>query len=64
MASNRVPLVALREPIADTDLTLENIPDLSQNRTVHCRENLGAALARADDLIRQQRMTAAVLAAC
>jgi len=61
MASDRASLVALRELIADTDLTLETIPDLPQNRTAHCRENLRAALALADDLIRQQRKTAAAI---
>jgi hypothetical protein len=58
MASDRASLVALRELIADTDLTLETIPDLPQNRTAHCRENLRAALALADDLIKQQRIDA------
>jgi len=47
--------------IADTDLTLETIPDLPQNRTASCRESLAAALALADDLIKQQRMTAAAV---
>jgi hypothetical protein len=61
MASDRASLVALRELIADTDLTLETIPDLPQNRTAHCRENLRTALALADDLIKQQRMTAAAV---
>lgn len=61
MASDRSSLVALRELIADTDLTLETIPELPQNRTAHCRENLRAALALADDLIRQHRMTAAAI---
>lgn len=54
-------LRALRDLIADTDLTLETIPDLPQNRTAHCRENLRAALAIADDLIKQQRMTPAAV---
>jgi hypothetical protein len=61
MASDRASLVALRELITDTDLTLETIPDLPQNRTAHCRENLRAALALADDLIKQQRMNAAAV---
>ena len=61
MASDRASLVALRDLIVDTDLTLETIPDLPQNRTAHCRENLRAALALADDLIKQQRMTAAAV---
>lgn len=61
MPSDRASLLALRELIADTDLTLETIPDLPQNRTAHCRENLRAALALADDLIKQQRMTPAAI---
>src|ERR1700722_11178369 len=59
MASDRASLVALRELISDTDLTLETIPDLPQNRTAHCRENLRAALALADDLLKQTRTSAA-----
>lgn len=59
MPTDRSSLVALRDLIADTDLTLETIPDLPQNRTAHCRENLHAALALAEDLLKQQRMTAA-----
>jgi hypothetical protein len=61
MASDRASLVALRELIADTDLTLETIPNLPQNRTAHCRENLRAAIALADDLIKQSKMTAAAV---
>ena len=61
MPSDRASLVALRDLIADTDLTLETIPDLPQNRTAHCRENLRAALSLADDLIKQQRMTPAAV---
>lgn len=61
MASDRASLLALRELIADTDLTLETIPDLPQNRTAHCRENLRTALALADDLIKQSKMTAAAI---
>src|SRR5277367_1017453 len=61
MASDRASLITLRELIADTDLTLETIPDLPQNRTAHCRENLRAALALADDLLKNQRMSAATV---
>ena len=61
MPTDRASLLALRELIADTDLTLETIPDLPQNRTASCRESLAAALALADDLIKQQRMTAAAV---
>ena len=61
MPIDRSSLLALRELIADTDLTLETIPALPQNRTAHCRENLRAALALADDLIKQLRMPAAAI---
>jgi hypothetical protein len=46
MSSDRASLVALRELIADTDVRLETIPDLPQNRTAHCRENLRGALGK------------------
>ena len=59
MATDRASLLTLRELIADTDLTLATIPNLPQNRTAHCRENLKAALALAEDLLKQQRMTPA-----
>ena len=45
-------LEVLRDLITDTDLTLETIPDLPQNRTAHCRENLRAALGLVDDMLR------------
>jgi hypothetical protein len=61
MPSGRSSLVALRELIDDADLTPETIPDLPQKRTEHCGENLRAALALADDLIKQQRMTPAAV---
>src|SRR5258708_39800117 len=63
MPTDRSSLLALRSLIADTDLTLETIPDLPQNRTAHCRENLRAALALTKDLLRQQRLTPAAAAA-
>src|SRR5712692_16369 len=59
MPTDRSSLLVLRDLIADTDITLETIPDLPQNRTAHCRENLRAALALAEDLIKQQRTTPA-----
>src|ERR1035438_8674791 len=61
MPSDRNSLLALRDLIADTDLTLETIPKLPQNRTAHCRENLRAALALVDDIIGQQGKTAAAI---
>lgn len=59
--TDRASLIALRELIADTDLTLETTPDLPQNRTAHCRENLRAAIALADDLLKQSRTNAAAI---
>jgi len=61
MPSDRSSLEALRNLIADTDLILETTPDLPQNRTACCRENLRAALALTDDLLKQQRMTPAAV---
>jgi hypothetical protein len=60
MPTDRSSLLALRDLIADTDLTLETIPDLPQNRTAHCRENLRAALALVDDLITFRRKSEGV----
>lgn len=53
MPSDRDSLQALRNLIADTDLVLETTPALPQNRTAACRENLRAALALADDLMKE-----------
>jgi hypothetical protein len=61
MPSDRSSLQALRNLISDTDLILETTPDLPQNRTACCRENLRAALALTDDLLKQQRMSPAAV---
>jgi hypothetical protein len=61
MPFDRTSLQALRSLIAETDLILETTPKLPQNRTASCRENLRAALALADDLIKQTRMTPAAI---
>jgi hypothetical protein len=61
MPYDRDSLKALRNLIVDTDLILETTPDLPQNRTACSRENLRAALALVDDLISQQRMSAAAV---
>jgi hypothetical protein len=61
MPSDRSSLEALRNLIVDVDLILETTPDLPQNRTACCRENLRAALALTDDLLKQQRMTPAAI---
>jgi hypothetical protein len=49
-------LEILKDLIEDTDLTLETTPDLPQNRTAHCRENLRAALALVNDMLRSKTM--------
>jgi hypothetical protein len=59
MPVDRNSLFALRDLIIDTGLTLETIPELPQNRTAHCRENLRAALALMEDILKQKRVTAA-----
>lgn len=61
MPIDRSSLLTLRDLIEDTNLTLETIPTLPQNRTAHCRENLRAALALADDLIKQLRTKPAAI---
>jgi hypothetical protein len=59
--SDRASLLALRELIADTGLTLKTIPNLAQNRAAYYRENLRTAPALADDLVKQQRTTPAAI---
>lgn len=61
MPVDRSSIQALRNLISETDLILETTPELPQNRTARCRENLKAALALADDLLKQTRMTVASL---
>jgi hypothetical protein len=61
MPSDRASLLALKNLIADTYLILETTPDLPQNRTACCRENLRAALALTEDLLKQQRLTPAAV---
>ena len=61
MPIDRASLESLRDLIAEASLTLETSPDLPQNRTANCRESLAAALALADDLLKQHRMTAAAV---
>ena len=61
MASDRRSLKALRDLISDADLILETTPPLPENRTAACRENLRAALALADDLLNQAKMTPAAI---
>jgi hypothetical protein len=51
MQVDRNSLEVLSDLIEDTDLTLETTPDLPQNRTAHCRENLRAALGLVKDML-------------
>jgi hypothetical protein len=51
---------ALRNLIPDTDLLQGTTPELPQNRTARCRENLKAALALTN-VLKQTRMTIASL---
>jgi hypothetical protein len=61
MSSDRSSLQALKNLIEETDSILETTPDLPQNRPARCRENLKAALALTDDLLKQTRLKAAVV---
>jgi hypothetical protein len=61
MPFDRSSVQALRNLISDMDLILETTPELPQNRTACCRENLKAALALVDDLIQQKKMNAAAV---
>ena len=61
MPSDRASIQALKNLISETDLILSTTDPLPENRTTVCRENLRAALALADDLIKQQRMTPAAV---
>lgn len=53
MPVDRSSLQALKNLIAEVDLILETCPPLPENRTGRSRELLNAALALADDLIKQ-----------
>jgi hypothetical protein len=59
--SNRTELHALKNLISETDLILSTAIPLPENRTARCRELLRAALALADDLLGQERMTPAAI---
>ncbi|MBZ5611546.1 MAG: hypothetical protein LAP38_25075 [Acidobacteriia bacterium] len=61
MATDRNSLEALRNLILEADLILETTPPLPQNRTAACRENLRAAVAIEDDLLKHRRMNAAAV---
>ena len=53
--SNRASIKALKNLLSETDLILSTTEPLPENRTPRCRELLSAALALADDLLKQER---------
>jgi hypothetical protein len=58
--SNRESIEALKNLLSETDLILSTTEPLPENRTPRCRELLGAALALADDLLKQGTVSHAV----
>ena len=58
--SNYGELEALRNMLSETDLILSTTAPLPENRTPRCRELLSAALALADDLLKQEKVSPAV----
>jgi hypothetical protein len=59
--SNRTELEALKNLISETDLILSTTAPLPENRTPRCRELLSAALALADDLLKQEQIAPATI---
>jgi hypothetical protein len=59
MPSNRTELTALKNLISQADLILATAPELPENRTAAARESLSAALALADDLLKEAKNPAA-----
>jgi hypothetical protein len=57
MPSNRAEIAALKNLITQADQILATAPELPENRTAAARELLGAALALADDLIKESGPT-------
>lgn len=60
MPSNRAQLATLKKLISEIDLILSTT-ELPENRTARCRELLRAALALADDLLKQSKLPAAAI---
>jgi hypothetical protein len=58
--SNHATIEALKNVLAEIDLLLSTTAPLAENRTPRCRELLGAALALADDLHKQGKVSPAV----
>jgi len=61
MPSTKVELATLKRLISEADHILATTPELPQNRTAVARESLAAALALADDLLKQAKLPAAAL---
>ena|ERR1700683_3506692 len=61
MPTDRASLTALRNILIEIDVILETCPPLPENRTGRSRELLRAALALTDDMVGQQRMSAAAI---
>ncbi|MEX2263537.1 MAG: hypothetical protein WD696_16385 [Bryobacteraceae bacterium] len=61
MPSNRTELQALKNLISEVDLILSTTTPLPENRTARSRELLKAALAIADDLLKQAGKPAAAI---
>jgi|SRR5208337_1226613 len=59
-SSNKRELRTLHKLISETDHILATT-DLPQNRAARCRELLSAALALADDLLKQAKLPAAAV---
>lgn len=59
MAIDRSSLQALKNLIAEADLILETTSPLPEKRSGAARENLRAALALTDDMLKSGKMTAA-----
>lgn len=53
---------ALRNLISEADLIIETSPPMPQNRSGAARENLKAALAIVDDLLKQTKLGTAAVA--
>jgi hypothetical protein len=52
--SNQTSVEALKNMLSEVDLILSTTAPLPENRTPRCRELLSAALAIADDLLKQK----------
>ncbi len=59
MPSTKAELATLKRLVSEADHVLATTPELPENRTHATREYLAAALALADDLLKQAKMPAA-----